>query len=103
MSRRMDYTIQELVNKVGIKTRGVITAALCRPEYSHIKRIKYGKGSIYTNVYPLDILKLRTFSQRRGTRENVEEVMKAYKLLCALPIGAKEEFVTKILRKYCKI
>ena len=99
----MEFTMQELTNKAGIKNNTAIYATLCRPEYSHIKKIKQGKRVIYTNVYPLDILKLRTFLNRVGKREFIEEKMKAYKLLCALPIEAKEEFVTNYLQKYCKI
>lgn len=99
----MDFTMQELAKKAEIKCKTVIYTALCRPEFSHIKKIKHGKNVIYTNVYPLDILKLRTFLNRTGKREIVEEKMKAYKLLCALPIEAKEEFVTNYLQKYCKV
>lgn len=99
----MDYTMQELVEKVGIKDKTVLYSVLCRPEYSHIKKTKHWKRVTYTNVYPLDILKLRTFLNRTGKREFIEEKMKAYKLLCALPIDAKEEFVTNYLQKYCKV
>lgn len=99
----MEFTMQELVKKAGVSNNTVIYTALCRPEYSHIKKIKHGKKVTYTNVYPLDILKLRTFLNRTGKKEFIEEKMKAYKLLCALPIEAKEEFVTNYLQKYCKI
>lgn len=99
----MEFTMRELVKEAGIKDKTVMYAVLCRPEYSHIKKIKHGKNVTYTNVYPLDILKLKTFLNRTGKREVIEEKMKAYKLLCALPIEAKEEFVTNYLQKYCKI
>lgn len=99
----MDLTIEELKRKTGIKSVSSLNTALSRTEYSHIKKIRQGRNVVYTNIYPLDIIKLNLFIRRIGlTKFQIRNRMDKYLLLCKLPLDTHKENVTKILHKYCK-
>lgn len=100
----MNLDIKEFKELTGIKSYGILAATLARPEFSHITKTYRGRKLLYVNVYYVDIEKIKAFVGRRG--KNFEEKAlkhQKYKLLCELPLNASEEFVTKYLRKYCKM